>query len=226
MPSPYRTQVTEISRTRLHDGFFKIDRLELQLEDIEGKATGPRLVRELFERGTAAAVLPWDPASDRVLLIRQFLVGAHAAGADNAPPQVVAGMIDVDEAGRAETPSAAVRRELTEEAGLEAVTLLRPAQPFLPSPGGSSEVIHTFLAVADFRSGWPQKADALAGRAPVVPLGRYGLAAENETILAEAWTVEAAIDALDSCVIQAGPAVVLLSWFARRHAGLRAEFVA
>ena len=38
------------------------------------------IVRELFERGHAVAVLPYDSERDRVVLVEQFCIGAYAAG--------------------------------------------------------------------------------------------------------------------------------------------------
>ena len=52
------------------------------------------VTREMFERGNAVAVLMYDPKADRVVLIRQFLSGAHYAGMPAWPLQIVAGMMD------------------------------------------------------------------------------------------------------------------------------------
>ena len=39
--------------------------------------------REVFERGAVAAVVPYDPVRDRIVLIEQFRPGPMAAGAQN-----------------------------------------------------------------------------------------------------------------------------------------------
>ena len=69
--------------------------------------------REMFERGHAAAMLPYDPIEDKVVLIEQIRVGALE---HNSPWQleIVAGVIDTDESSEE-----VVRREAVEEAGVE-----------------------------------------------------------------------------------------------------------
>src|SRR3546814_8313561 len=69
--------------------------------------------REVFERGHAAAALPYDPVRDEVVLIEQFRTGALAAGRGPWLTEVVAGMIE-----EGETPEAVVGREMREEAGI------------------------------------------------------------------------------------------------------------
>lgn len=185
-------------------GFFQLNLHRIRVERFDGTMS-PQLQREVFERGRAAAVLPYDPRLDRVMLIRQFLIGAHIAGQPNCPLQVIAGMIEPGE-----TAIDVARREAIEEAGLD-IRWVRPAQAFLPSPGGSSERIETFVADAD-----------LSG--PLGCNGTFGLASENEDIRAEVLTAEDAIARLDAGEIEAGPAVVLLSWFARHREALRKDW--
>jgi ADP-ribose pyrophosphatase len=64
-----------ITKERLYDGFFKIDRFELQHELFAGGKT-PIFSRELFERGEASAVLLYDKAQDVVVLTEQYRIGA------------------------------------------------------------------------------------------------------------------------------------------------------
>jgi ADP-ribose diphosphatase len=56
-------------------GFFRIDVHRLRHRRFDGGMTDV-MIREIFERGDVAAVLPYDPQRDEVLLIRQFLPGA------------------------------------------------------------------------------------------------------------------------------------------------------
>ena len=69
--------------------------------------------REVFERGHAAAVLPYDPRRDEVVLIRQFRAGAYVAGRHPWTWEIVAGIIEHDE-----SPEELIRREAVEEAAL------------------------------------------------------------------------------------------------------------
>lgn len=183
-------------------GFFRITVRTLRHRRFDGRMS-EELVREVFERGDAVAVLPYDPRLDAVLLIRQFLPGAYVAGLPARPLQVVAGMVDKD----GEAPEEVARREAGEEANAVLGRMV-PAHAFLPSPGGSSERIETFCAEADL---------AHAG-------GVHGLFEEHEDIQVEVMSADEAIRLLDEGVIEAGPAVVLLSWFARHRARLRREW--
>ncbi|MFZ3584273.1 NUDIX domain-containing protein [Loktanella sp. DJP18] len=198
------TPVLRMDREDAYKGFFKIGRYTGVVEKFDGTPSEP-FMREVFERGTAAAVLPFDAKRNRVLLIRQFLIGAHLAGVDNRPLQVIAGMIEPGETGMD-----VARREAAEEAGCE-IDWVRPAQAFLPSPGGTSERIQTFVARAD-----------LPGDLGIT--GTFGLDEEQEDIQAQIFDADDAIAMLDAGEIEAGPAVVVLSWFARHHAALRKEW--
>ncbi len=94
----------------------------------------PRGPREVVEHPGAAAVLVLD-AEGRVLVVRQ---PREAAG--KALWEIPAGKLEPGEA-----PEEAARRELLEETGLSASTLV-PLGVIYPTPGYSGEVIHLFLA--------------------------------------------------------------------------------
>src|SRR5688572_2868582 len=95
----------------VYDGWLKVYRCTLSFEKFDGTMSAP-VVREIVDRGQAVAVLPYDPDTGKVLLIRQFLPGAYAAGVDPWPLQTIAGMIDTHESS-AET----ALREAEEETG-------------------------------------------------------------------------------------------------------------
>ncbi len=200
----YNVAVHQLDREAAYDGFFKVGRYKVRHDKFDGSQTDV-MIREVFERGNSVAVLPYDPVLDRVLLIRQFLIGAQLAGQANRPLQVIAGRVEDGEIGHE-----VARREAQEEAGCE-IGWVRPAQTFIPSPGGSSERIETFVASADLSGDLGDR-------------GIHGLDEENEDIRAEVYTAEEAIELLDSGAIEAGPAVVVLSWFARHHEKLRADW--
>ena len=203
-PSPADDQVdVEVDSVRTaYEGFLSITVRTLRHRRFDG-AMSPTLTRELMERGTSVCVLPYDPRTDKVLLIRQFLVGALVAGVAPRPLQVVAGMV-----GRGEGDEAVARREAMEEAGCVLKRIVR-AQAFLPSPGGTSERIVAFCGEADLSE---------AG-------GVHGLASENEDIRVEVVDADIAVALLDDGTIEAGPAVVILQWFARHRERLRAAWL-
>ncbi|MEQ8695449.1 MAG: NUDIX domain-containing protein, partial [Bauldia litoralis] len=100
-----------LEKTTPYKGRFQIDRYRLRYHRFDGAWSEP-VLREVFERGHAAAVLPYDPVRDEVVLIEQFRPGPLAAG--EASPwliEIVAGIIDPGE-----TPEEVVRREADEEA--------------------------------------------------------------------------------------------------------------
>src|SRR5581483_994558 len=161
MPAP--TDRVRVIDTRIGcDGFFRIDLHRLRFRRFDG-AWSDVVEREVFERGSAAAVLPYDPRLDRLVLIRQFLAGFHFSGRDAFPLHILAGRINPSE-----IPEQAARR-------------LETIASYLPSPGGSSEVITVFAACVDaLRAG-----------------GRHGLAGECEDIRVEVVAADDAIRLLD-----------------------------
>ena len=110
---------------------------------------GGRLARrEIIEHPGAVAIAALDP-DDRIMMIYQY---RHAVG--RRLWEMPAGLLDV--AG--EDPVEAARRELREEAGLEAAewsTLL----DLVPSPGFSDEAIRVFLARGLTEVGRPELGD-------------------------------------------------------------------
>jgi ADP-ribose pyrophosphatase len=163
MPSTPKA-VTLQQRSQVFKGWLRVDRYTLSFEKFDGAMSAP-VVREIVDRGHAVAVLPFDPATGKVLLIRQFLAGAYAAGVDPWPLQTIAGMIDTSESA-ADT----ALREAEEETGLKIPAgSLRPGPVYLVSPGAFTEIVHVFHVEIDLSD---------AG-------GVHGLASESEDIRSE-----------------------------------------
>jgi ADP-ribose pyrophosphatase len=95
---------------------------------------GVRVVREIIRHPGSSVVIPRNPAGD-LLLIRQYRYAAK-----KKLWEVVAGRIDPGE-----TPLAAARRELAEEAGLAAKRWTKLGS-FYPSPGFLDERMWLYLA--------------------------------------------------------------------------------
>ncbi|NMR84002.1 NUDIX domain-containing protein, partial [Vibrio parahaemolyticus] len=104
--------VKVISKETLFEGFFKMVKYRFQHRLFAGGWSGV-VEREMFERGHAAAMLPYDPKTDQVVIIEQIRIGAL----EHEHPwqlEIVAGMIDRDESAEA-----VIRREAVEEAGIQ-----------------------------------------------------------------------------------------------------------
>lgn len=100
------------------------------------------MTREVFERGTAAAVLAYDPNADKLILVEQFRSGAMH---EENPwlVELIAGIVEEDEAAKD-----VVAREAIEEAGCELSNIQQIAH-YLASPGGSTESVTVFIATCD-----------------------------------------------------------------------------
>lgn len=154
-----RSDVEVIEKNIAYDGYFRVDRYRLRHKLFAG-GWGKEVARELFERGHAVAVLPYDPVRDVVVLVEQFRIGAYAAECDPWLIEIIAGIIDAGE-----TAEAVARREAVEEAGLDIGEMVKVAD-YLASPGGTSETVTLYCGRVDASN---------AG-------GIHGLAAEGEDI--------------------------------------------
>lgn len=140
---------------RVSSGFLNVDKYVFSHSLPDGSMTPP-VTREVMVRGNAAAVLVYDQDKDAVLLIEEFRIGNYAAGlpADQCwSLGPIAGMIDGKERG-----VEAVLREAVEEAGLEIdqKNIHGPLRHF-SSPGGASEILDIFVALADISDADPEK---------------------------------------------------------------------
>lgn len=89
------------STQRVHSGFFVTDVLHYRHRRFDGAMSGP-LRREVLVTGDAVTVLPWDPTTDRVLLIEQVRAGLVARRDPNPwNLEVIAGLRDQAESAEA-----------------------------------------------------------------------------------------------------------------------------
>lgn len=184
-----------------YKGFFRINRYTLRHKLFAG-GWSATLTRELFERGHAAAMLPYDPKTDQVVLLEQFRVGA--LGSDRSPwlLEMVAGMIEPgEEAGEV------IVREAQEEAGLS-MGCSRFALSYLVSPGGTSERIDVFVGEVDSR-----KAEGL-----------HGLAEEGEDIRLHVVSREQAYRWVEEGRIDNAATVIALQWLQLHLAEIREQW--
>jgi ADP-ribose pyrophosphatase len=124
-------------------GFFRIERFRVRHRLFAG-GWSAELEREVFERGTAAGILLYDPDRDAVVMIEQFRLPAHLAGFASWQLEIVAGIVDGERSAEA-----VVRDEAVEEAGVAVAGDILPIHRFLPSPGGSTEAVALFCGRVD-----------------------------------------------------------------------------
>ncbi len=176
-----------------YNGFFKIIRYQISHTLFAG-GWNSGIEREVFERGSAAALLPYDPEIKRILLVEQFRVGAiHEK--DPWLTELIAGIIETDE-----LPEEVVCREAMEEAGI-AIRKPEFIMKYLTSPGGSTEKTHLYYAQAD-----------LSGAS-----GNYGLADEGEDIRVCLFSPEQLFSMLDNGEIVNAMTIIALQWFRQQY---------
>jgi ADP-ribose pyrophosphatase len=188
-------------RRAVFQGYFRVDKFRLRHRLFAG-GWGQEISREVFQRGHAVAVLPYDPKLDQVVLIEQFRIGPYACGEPPWLLEIVAGVIDPGE-----TPEDVARRELMEEAGIGRVRALTPICRYYASPGGSSETIRLYCALID--------ATGIGGV--------HGLAAEGEDIRVLAMDYAAAMTALAEGRIDSSMPIIALQWLALNRDRLRRD---
>jgi len=198
-----RDDVETIESETVWKGYFRMDRLRLR-HRLFGGGWGQPITREIFERGHAAALLPYDPVRDEVVLIEQFRPGAFTAGTEPWLVEIVAGIIE-----DGETAESVARRETIEEAGCT-VTDVVPMMNILTTPGASSERIAIFLGRVDARG---------IG-------GIHGLADEGEDIRVFTESLDAALARMAKGGITNVTAIVALQWLALNRDKLPRGWVA
>ncbi|HEX7923908.1 MAG TPA: GDP-mannose pyrophosphatase [Bradyrhizobium sp.] len=99
-------------------------------------------VREVYDRGNGAALLPYNLKTRTVVLVRQFRYPAFANGYDDLLIEVAAGMLD-DAA-----PEARIRAEAEEEIGYRLAHVRKVFEAFM-TPGAVTEKLHFFVAEYD-----------------------------------------------------------------------------
>ncbi|MHC2464580.1 NUDIX domain-containing protein [Bradyrhizobium embrapense] len=99
-------------------------------------------VREVYDRGNGAALLPYNLKTRTVVLVRQFRYPAFANGYDDLLIEAAAGMLDDD------APEARIRAEAEEETGYRLAHVRKVFEAFM-TPGAVTEKLHFFVAEYD-----------------------------------------------------------------------------
>ncbi|MBT1450304.1 ADP-ribose diphosphatase [Glaciecola sp. XM2] len=137
-----RKDVTTHRRESVFEGFFKMVRYQFTHKKYDGSQS-ELVTREVFERGHAVAVLPYDPVLNEFVLIEQFRYPALATTDDPWLIEVIAGIIEEGE----DEPDVCVR-EAKEEGNIDIFNLVKVLS-YLSSPGGTTERLHIYVAQVD-----------------------------------------------------------------------------
>ncbi|MEY8712176.1 ADP-ribose pyrophosphatase [Mangrovibacter phragmitis] len=196
-----KNDVEIIARETVWRGFFSLDVWRFRHRMFNG-GMSEEVRREIFERGHAAVLLPYDPVRDEVVIIEQIRIAAFDTSETPWLLEMVAGMI---EAG--ESPEDVVRREAEEEAGLH-VKRTRPVLSYLASPGGTSERLSILVGEVD----------------AMTATGVHGLAEENEDIRVHVVSRETAYQLVEEGKIDNAASVIALQWLQLHYQQLRQEW--
>ncbi len=181
----------------LFEKYFRLDELSVSHE-LFGGGFSPVFTREIFERGCVVALLPYDRARKKVVLIEQFRAGA----VDDADgPWLIECVAGVIEFGESEQQVAV--RECEEEAGCS-VEQLQLISHYYVSPGGTSEHCSLYCGFVD--------SEGVAGI--------HGLADENEDIRVMVVDVEESFAWVRSGRIRSSATIIALQWLELNQARL------
>ncbi|EBX8509981.1 ADP-ribose diphosphatase [Salmonella enterica subsp. enterica serovar 4,[5],12:i:-] len=196
-----KSDVEIIARETRYRGFFSLDVYRFRHRLFNGEMSG-EVKREIFERGHAAVLLPFDPERDEVVLVEQIRIAAYDTSVTPWLLEMVAGMIE-----EGETIEAVARREAMEEAGLT-VGRTRPVISYLASPRGTSERSSILVGEVD----------------ATTAVGIHGLADENEDIRVHVVSREQAYQWVEEGKIDNAAAVIALQWLQLHHQELKNEW--
>jgi ADP-ribose pyrophosphatase len=172
-----------------YQGHFTLRKLTLQHRRFGGGWSEP-VVRELFERGDAVGVLPYNPVDDSLVMIEQFRPGAIRGSDSPWMLELIAGVVEPGE-----QDEDVVHREAMEEAGCQVAELV-PIATLLPSAGACSEQVRLFC-----------------GRVTTAAIGGIrGLQDEGEDILVHSVAREEALRMLREDRIPNGHTLIALQW--------------
>ncbi|WP_114785064.1 ADP-ribose diphosphatase [Vibrio tetraodonis] len=189
-----------LSKETVFSGFFNMVKYRFRHRLFNG-GWSEVIEREMFERGNAAAVLPYDPVTDKVVLIEQIRVGALT---HSSPWQleIVAGIIDKGESGES-----VARREAVEEANVSIDDLLKVTS-YYPSSGGCSERLDVYVGKVD------------ASNAS----GIHGLDYEGEDIKVHVVNRETAYQWVVEGKFENGASIIALQWLQLNYQSVREQW--
>ncbi|MCP3874779.1 MAG: NUDIX domain-containing protein [Desulfobacteraceae bacterium] len=196
-----KKEVQIVDKVTCYEGFFKLIRYRLKHTLFAG-GWSDELLREVLERGHAAAILPYDPDSEQIVMIEQFRPGAIGYASGAWLWEIVAGILEQEE-----SPSEVVYREVIEEMGCPVSDIIHICD-FFVSPGSTTETTALFCGQVD-----ATKAN-----------GIHGVASEHEDIQVHVVPFATALEMLQANKIHFAPAIIALQWLALHRDEVKARW--
>ncbi|WP_159565736.1 ADP-ribose diphosphatase [Budvicia diplopodorum] len=196
-----KKDVEMISQQSLYKGFFRLNQYRFRHRLFNGDMSG-EVVREIFERGHAGVLLPYDAQRDKVVLIEQIRIAALETSKTPWLLELVAGMVEPGE-----NIEQVVRREAQEEADIK-VGRCKPVVSYLASPGGTSERLSVMVGEVDSSTA----------------KGIHGLAEENEDIRVHVVSREQAYQWVEEGLIDNAASIIAIQWLQLHYQSLRHEW--
>ena len=187
------SDVTIESREPIFRGFIQVEKVSFRHRLFNQPDYSPVIQRELIHRPEAAGVLLYNDQQQRFALIEQFRVGALNDSESAWQLEVIAGVLDGDEA-----PEDCIRRESLEESGCE-VQQLQHLFSFYPSAGACSEFFHLYAAEVEL----PKMG------------GIFGMPDEGENIQLHLFDYSEVGTLLRNGRLRNAPVIMALQWLAQ-----------
>ena len=187
------SDVTIESREFLFRGFIQVEKVSFRHRLFNQPDYSPVIQRELIHRPEAAGVLLYNDQQQRFALLEQFRVGALNDSESAWQLEIIAGVLDGDEA-----PEDCIRRESLEESGCE-VQQLQHLFSFYPSAGACSEFFHLYAAEVEL----PKMG------------GIFGMPDEGENIQLHLFDYSELGTLLKNGRLRNAPVIMALQWLAQ-----------
>ena len=187
------SDITIESREFLFRGFIQVEKVSFRHRLFNQPDYSPVIQRELIHRPEAAGVLLYNDQQQRFALIEQFRVGALNDSESAWQLEIIAGVLDGDEA-----PEDCIRRESLEESGCE-VQQLQHLFSFYPSAGACSEFFHLYAAEVEL----PKMG------------GIFGMPDEGENIQLHLFDYSEVGTLLRNGRLRNAPVIMALQWLAQ-----------
>lgn len=183
------SDVEVLSTQTCHEGFLKLDKLVLR-HRLHGGGWSVPLQRELLLKDAAVGILLFDPVLDKVVLVRQFRIGAMDSSGGPWLLELVAGMARPDE-----DPLQVAVRESLEESNCTPEHVIRICD-YLNSPGTSNERLMLYCGRVD----------------ATTAAGIHGLTEEHEDIEVVVLDLNEAVQAIASGAIHNAMTIIAIQW--------------